>query len=79
MNYDKVTKLSLEEKNKLFKEYSDELEKFADENNYLFINPNNILEKELNNSNTSFYLKDYIHPNHKGLYLYSEAVLKASK
>lgn len=79
MNYDKVTKLSLEEKNKLFKEYSDELEKFANENNYLFINPNNILEKELNNSNTSFYLKDYIHPNHKGLYLYSEAVLKASK
>lgn len=79
MNYDKVTKLSLEEKNKLFKEYSDELEKFANENNYLFINPNKILEKELNNSNTSFYLKDYIHPNHKGLYLYSEAVLKASK
>ena len=79
MNYDKVTKLSLEEKNKLFKEYSDELEKFANENNYLFINPNNILEKELNNSNTSFYLKDHIHPNHKGLYLYSEAVLKASK
>lgn len=79
MNYDKVTKLSLEEKNKLFKEYSDELEKFANDNNYLFINPNNILEKELNNSNTSFYLKDYIHPNHKGLYLYSEAVLKASK
>lgn len=79
MNYDKVIKLSLEEKNKLFKEYSDELEKFANENNYLFINPNNILEKELNNSNTSFYLKDYIHPNHKGLYLYSEAVLKASK
>ena len=79
MSYDKVTNLSLKEKNKLYEEYTKALENYSKKNNYLFINPNPILEKKLNNSNTSYYLIDYIHPNHTGLYLYSEAVLKASK
>ena len=78
MNYDGVTKLSLDEKNKLYKEYTNALEEYAKKNDYLFINPNIILEKTLNNSNTSYYLVDYIHPNHTGLYLYSKAVLEAS-
>ena len=78
MNYDGVTKLSLDEKNKLYKEYTNALEEYAKKNDYLFINPNIILEKTLNNSNTSYYLIDYIHPNHTGLYLYSKAVLEAS-
>lgn len=78
MSYDKVTNLSLKEKNKLYEEYTKALENYSKKNNYLFINPNPILEKTLNNSNTSYYLIDYIHPNHTGLYLYSEAILKAS-
>ena len=78
MSYDKVTNLSLNEKNKLYEEYTKALENYSKKNNYLFINPNPILEKTLNNSNTSYYLIDYIHPNHTGLYLYSEAILEAS-
>lgn len=78
MSYDKVTNLSLKEKNKLYEEYTKTLENYSKKNNYLFINPNPILEKTLNNSNTSYYLIDYIHPNHTGLYLYSEAILEAS-
>ena len=78
MSYDKVTNLSLKEKNKLYEEYTKALENYSKKNNYLFINPNPILEKTLNNSNTSYYLIDYIHPNHTGLYLYSEAILEAS-
>ncbi len=79
MNNDTVTKLDLIEKNKLFNEYTKQLEDYALKNNYLFINPNNILEETLNNTNSSFYLIDYIHPNIKGLYLYSKAILEASK
>lgn len=78
MSYDKVTNLSLKEKNELYEEYTKALENYSKKNNYLFINPNPILEKTLNNSNTSYYLIDYIHPNHTGLYLYSEAILEAS-
>ena len=78
MSYDKVTNLSLKEKNKLYEEYTKALENYSKKNNYLFINPNPILEKTLNNSNTSYYLIDYIHPNHTGLYLYSGAILEAS-
>lgn len=79
MNYDKVTKLSISEKNKLFVDYSNALKEFAQKNNYAFINPNKDLEKVLNNSNTSFYLKDYIHPNgYTGVYLYSEIIMKNS-
>ena len=78
MSYDKVTNLSLKEKNKLYEKYTKALENYSKKNNYLFINPNPILEKTLNNSNTSYYLIDYIHPNHTGLYLYSEAILEAS-
>ena len=78
MSYDKVTNLSLKEKNKLYEKYTKALENYSKKNNYLFINPNPILEKTLNNSNTSYYLIDYIHPTHTGLYLYSEAILEAS-
>lgn len=79
MNYDKVTNLNITEKNRLFDEYSEALRVFALENNYGFINPNEDLKKFLNNVNTSFYLKDYIHPNgYNGVYLYSKVVLENS-
>lgn len=80
MNYDKVTNLTVNEKEKLFDEYSKALENFANENNYTYINANNDLKNILNNTNTSFYLKDYIHPNgYNGIYLYSKIILENSK
>lgn len=79
MNYDKVTNLTVNEKEKLFDEYSKALENFANENNYTYINANNDLKNILNNTNTSFYLKDYIHPNgYNGIYLYSKIILENS-
>ena len=76
---DNISRLKHKDKKELMKKYSLELKNYADKKNYSFIEPNEYLEKVVNN-NTKKYLVDYIHPNKKqGIELYSEAVLFSSE
>lgn len=70
------TPLSEIEKTELYEEYSNELKKYAKENNYLYINPNKYILNQLKYKLKKDYLSDAIHPNYeKGIALYSDAVL----
>ena len=74
---DNVTPLSQEEKEILFKKYNNALNDYANENNYLYVDPNEYILNELKGTNSKYYLIDHIHPNKiNGIRLYSEAVLK---
>ncbi len=80
MDDDKYALMTLEEKEKLFNEYSNALNEFANKNNYLYINPNEEIKETINQNVSLYYMVDYIHPNKThGIYLYSLAVLNASK
>ena len=58
----------------MMKEYSLELEKYSEKNNYLYINPNEYLENKVK-QNKNKYLVDYIHPNsNDGIELYCEGI-----
>ena len=61
------------------KEYSLKIENFAKINNYIYIDPNEYLEKiVLENKNK--YMVDYIHPNSfYGIELYCESIFKVGK
>lgn len=72
---DSVSKVSFNEKNMLIEEYSSALYGYALENNYVYINPNNYIEKFLDSHNAFSYYVDCIHPNDDGINLYSYAVL----
>ena len=57
----------------MVKEYSLELEKFS-KKNYIFIDPNDYLEKIVTQNKSKYFL-DFIHPNsHDGIELYSESI-----
>ena len=76
---DIYSKLNHSEKLKIIKEYSLAIQNFARRNKYIYINPNNYLEKHINN-NEKKYMVDFIHPNsNEGIKLYSEAVFIKSK
>ena len=76
---DIYSKLNHSEKLKLIKEYSLAMQNFARRNKYIYINPNDYLEKHINN-NEKKYMVDFIHPNsNEGIKLYSEAVFIKSK
>ncbi len=60
------------------KKYSLELENYAKNNDYIFIDPNEYLERIVYD-NVKKYLVDYIHPNNNdGIELYCEGVLAIS-
>ena len=66
-------------KKERMKEYSFEMEKFAKNNNYIYINPNKYLEKIII-ENKNKYMVDYIHPNSiYGIELYCESVFLCGK
>ena len=63
-----------QERKQLLKEYSLELEKLAKAKNYIFTNPNNYIERMVN-QNFSKYMEDPLHPNkYDGNELYCEAI-----
>ena len=73
---DKVSVLSFEEKTRLNDEYCSALEKYAKQNNDIFINPNGYIKEKLYENPQSRYLLDHIHPNaNEGVIMYCEAVL----
>lgn len=78
MNNDIVTSLTKEEKEKLYKDYSDALKKYALENNYLFVDPNLTINSNIYIKESNYYMLDGIHPNNiRGIYLYSSAVMNS--
>ena len=80
MDNDSYALMSLQEKEELFSKYSKALNEFANKNNYLYINANKEIKQTINQSVSSYYMVDFIHPNKtRGIYLYSFAVLNASK
>lgn len=76
---DRISKLSHEEKIAMIDNFSDALNKFANENEFIYINPNENL-REFYSANGSFlFSKDGIHPNSNlGIQLYSTAILESS-
>ena len=71
---DYISKINHFAKKKLMKQYSLELEKFCQKNNYVYRNPNNYIERIILKNKTKFMI-DYIHPNKKnGIELYCEGV-----
>ncbi|MBQ8567718.1 MAG: CapA family protein [Oscillospiraceae bacterium] len=78
---DSVSALGYDQKIALNNEYTAALEKLCSEKGYIFINANTYIESIIGQKAGRYpisdYLLDHIHPNvHKGIYLYSEAVLK---
>ena len=79
MPEDNISKLKEKDKNYLLNEFSIELNKYCNQNDYLYINPNQYINETIRN-NRKEYILDHIHPNkNKGINLYSEAVLYCSK
>ncbi len=78
---DTIAKVNEKEKNKLFKEYDENLKSYCNKNKYLYINPNKEINSVLTKSNNiNKYMVDFIHPNEEaGIKLYSESVLLSSK
>lgn len=72
---DNVSKLNHLDKKKLIKEYSLALKRFTEIYKFLYIDPNEYLEKMIL-QNKDNYMVDFIHPNSKlGIQLYCQGVL----
>jgi len=62
----------------MLKEYGEKLKIYSDKDGYLFIDVNEAIYNEIQNSSTDDYLLDHIHPNAgEGIKLYSKIVLLA--
>ena len=71
---DYVSKLKHFDKKKMMKEYSLKLQDYAKKNNYVFIDPNDYLERTVL-VNKDLYMVDPIHPNNPiGIQLYCESL-----
>lgn len=76
-NHDPVSKLDKNQRLKMLRDYSDELEKFARINDHIYIDANLWIEKNFSTKDPKKYLKDFAHPNaDEGIVLYSRAVLE---
>ena len=75
---DDISRLNPVDKKEMMNEYNRVLEQYAKKNNYLYIDPNSYLEKEILKDRDK-YMFDFIHPNDGyGIRLYSEAILHES-
>ena len=76
---DLLSKLKHEDKINMMKKYSFALENYSKRNNFIFVDPNEYLERFILKNKTK-YMVDYIHPNYKeGIELYSESIFKKEK
>ena len=76
---DNISKLNYGDKTKLMKNYSLELKKFAERNNFTYINPNDYIQERVD-KNKRKYMEDFIHPNNKtGIELYCEGIFVSFK
>lgn len=76
---DGISRLKHEEKLKVINEYSEALNRYAQENGCHHIDANPFLRKFFAKTNSSVYMRDGVHPNATlGIELYSRAVLESS-
>ncbi|MDF2700965.1 MAG: GDSL-like Lipase/Acylhydrolase family, partial [Haloplasmataceae bacterium] len=76
LNNDPYSKLEIEKRDAMLKEYGERLEIYSEKNGYLFIDANEAIYNEMQNSSTEKYMVDHIHPNaNEGIKLYSKKVL----
>lgn len=79
LNYDPYCPLSNTDKDKLYHKYSDRLERYCKDNNFIYINPNPYIMIFIRKTDSRKYMKDWVHPNaDEGILLYSKAVINAS-
>ena len=77
---DHISILQKDEKDKMIDEYSIALEKYANDNGYLYINPNSYLRNFFQKYDYRNFMVDAIHPNrYLGIEIYSLAVMESSK
>lgn len=79
LDYDRLSKVNLNNKNKLYSEYILALEKeYANSEEVIFINQYKYLKDFFTKNNAYQYLTDQIHPNKdNGIILYSKSVLES--
>ncbi len=76
---DPFSKVPLDQKSKIYTEYSEALRIFCDDNGYLYIDPTLRILSAIDQRYSGYYLKDHIHPNAgAGLLLYSSAFLSGA-
>ena len=76
LNNDPYSKLNIEVRESMLKEYGELLKSFSEKNGYMFIDSNNAIYEELLSSSTEKYMLDHIHPNAgDGIKLYSEKLI----
>ena len=77
---DKGCKVDEESKQQLIESFSDNLKKYAENNGYVYIDPNEYLDEFFKNNDYLKYMVDVIHPNSTtGVTLYSKAIFEGSK
>lgn len=78
-SHDPFCKADLEEKQKPYDSYSRALEKYCEENGYIFSNPNPYIGRERSKRYWACCMKDHIHPDAKsGIRLYAQGVLNGT-
>lgn len=76
LNNDPYSKLGVEKRDSMLKEYGEKLKLYSEKNRHLFIDASEAIYSEMLNSSTEKYMLDHIHPNAgEGIKLYSKKVL----
>ena len=77
---DKGCKVDEESKQQLIDSFSEHLKEYAENNRYVYIDPNKYLDEFFENNDYLKYMVDVIHPNSTtGVTLYSKAIFEGSK
>lgn len=77
-DFDPHCSISIEEKEKLYEEYNNQLKIWCLENHVYYVNPNPYIREQTYNFKNTIMLKDHIHPNaYEGIQLFSRAVLNS--
>ena len=77
---DKGCKVDEEAKQELIDSFSENLKEYAENNRYVYIDPNEYLDEFFENNDYLKYMVDVIHPNSTtGVTLYSKAIFEGSK
>jgi fucose 4-O-acetylase-like acetyltransferase/lysophospholipase L1-like esterase len=76
LNNDPYSKLEVEKRDAMLKEFGEKLKIYSEKNGYLFIDANKAIYNEMKKSSTEKYMLDHIHPKaNEGIELYSKKVV----
>ena len=77
--HDPICKCTREEKDRLYAEYTEALQRYCTQNGLLFIDPNPYICQKRAQRFWNTCMKDHIHPDaHNGIRLYSEGVVRTA-